>query len=217
VALKDDPHRDLLRELGWHTRGYLPHFDGNTIPRSITLHLADAVPTKVIERWQRQLRELSDEHQLVIMQQRIEKYLDQGYGACYLKDSAIAKLVQDSLLKYDDDRYRLFAWCVMPNHEHALMTRTENIELSEIIQAHKSFTAHQANKLLKRKGRFWMPEPYDRFVRNSEHFYKALRYIENNPVKAGLCKKASDWPFSSAWFRARGGKPGAWIAEDDSL
>jgi REP element-mobilizing transposase RayT len=171
----------------------------------------------VVERWQRQLRDLNDEHKLVIMQQRIEKYLDQGYGACYLKEPAIAKLVQDSLLKYDGDRYRLFAWCVMPNHEHALMARTEDIEISEIMQAHKSFTAHQANKLLERKGRFWMPEPYDRFVRNAEHFYKVLRYIENNLVKAGLCKKASDWPFSSARFRKRGGKPGAWFAEDDSL
>ena len=136
MGLKDDPHLNLLRELGWHTRGYLPHFDGRIIPQLITLHLADAVPAKVIERWQRQLRDLNDEHKLVIMQQRIDKYLDQGYGECYLKDPAIARLVQDSLLKYDGERYRLFAWCVMSNHEHALMTRTEDIELSAIMQAH---------------------------------------------------------------------------------
>src|SRR6185295_4011174 len=141
MGLKDDPHRELLREAGWHTRGYLPHFDGRAIPQSITLHLADAVPTKVIERWQRQLRDLSDKHKLLIMQQRIEKYLDQSYGECYLKEPAIANLVQESLLKYDGERYRLFAWCVMPNHEHALITRAEDIELSNIMQAHKSFTA----------------------------------------------------------------------------
>ena len=90
------------------------------------------------------------------------------------------------------------------------MTRFQDSELEEIMQAHKSYTAHEANKLLKRKGRFWMPEYYDRMIRNQDHFDNARRYIENNPVKVGICKDPSDWPFSSAWFRKRGGKPGAW-------
>ena len=124
--------------------------------------------------------------------------------------------MQDSLLKYDDVRYTLFAWCVMPNHEHSLMTRFENTDLETIMQAHKSFTAHEANKLLQRKGSFWMAEYYDREIRNEEHFFRALRYIENNPVKARLCAKPSDWPFSSAWFRERGGKPGAWLVKSES-
>ncbi len=59
------------------------------------------------------------------MRERIDKYLDQGYGNCYLRDPGIAKLVQDSLLRYDGVRYNLFAWCVMPNHEHSLITRFE--------------------------------------------------------------------------------------------
>src|SRR6476659_5195619 len=149
MGLADDPHKELLRQAGWHTRGYLPHFDGAAIPQSITLHLADAVPFKVIELWQEQLQDLNDEHKLVIMQQRIDRYLDQGYGECFLKLPAIAKLVQDSLLKYDNIRYTLFAWCVMPNHEHSLLTRFEDAELEEIMQAHKSYTAHQANKMIR--------------------------------------------------------------------
>jgi REP element-mobilizing transposase RayT len=214
MGLADDPHKELLREAGWHTRCYLPHFDGQATPQSITLHLADAVPLTVIERWQRQLQHLNDEHKLAVMQQRIDKYLDQGYGECFLKDSRIAKLVQDSLLKFDGDRYHLFAWCVMPNHEHSLMTRFEDAKLEEIMQAHKSYTAHEANKILNRKGQFWMVEYYDRLIRNQKHFYNALRYIEDNPVKARLCAKPSDWPFSSAWFRKRGGKPSAWVLKE---
>jgi REP element-mobilizing transposase RayT len=210
MGLADDPHKELLREAGWHTRGYLPHFDGKAIPQTITLHLADAVPLKVVERWQRQLNHLTDEHKLVIMQQRIDKYLDQGHGDCLLKIPSIADLVQESLLKYDGDRYKLFAWCVMPNHEHSFMTRSETCELEDIMQAHKSYTAHEANKILQRKGQLWMVEYYDRMIRNQDHFYNAIRYIENNPVKARLCSQPSDWPFSSAWFRKRGGKPGAW-------
>ena len=210
MSLKDSPHLDLLREAGWHTRGYLPHFDGCASPQTITLHLADGVPAKVIESWRRELQVLNDEQQLIILNQRIERYADQGYGECYLRKAPIAKLVQDSLLKYDGIKYDLFGWCVMPNHEHSLMTRVEDAKLEEIMQAHKSYTAHEANKLLKRKGRFWMVEYYDRLIRDQKHFYNALRYIENNPVRARLCAKPSEWPYSSAWFRERGGRPGAW-------
>jgi len=85
------------------------------------------------------------------------------------------------------------------------------------MQAHKSYTSHEANELLNRKGSFWMKEYYDREIRNQDHFYNARRYIENNPVKARLCAEPGDWPFSSAWFRKRGGKPGAWFDENPSL
>ena len=70
------------------------------------------------------------------------------------------------------------------------MTRFENTDLETIMQAHKSFTAYEANKLLHRKGSFWQAEYYDREIRSEEHFYKAFRYIENNPVKARLLREA---------------------------
>ena len=54
--------------------------------------------------------------------------------------------------------------------------------------------------------KFWMEEYFDRYVRNADHFRNTVNYIENNPVKAGLCSKPSDWPFSSAWFREHGKK-----------
>jgi len=65
----------------------------------------------------------------------------------------------------------------------------------------KSFTSSEANKMLNRKGRFWQKEYFDRYIRNARHYAKAVAYIENNPVKANLCKRVSDWPFSSAYFR----------------
>ena len=204
MSLKDDPHQEELRAAGWHTRGYLPHFDGRAIPQFITLHLADSIPKKVINRWQRELAKLDEEAERIVLQRRVEKYLDQGYGECLLRNSAVESMVQDSLLKFDGVRYRLFAWVVMPNHSHSLLTRFEDFELEDIMHSHKSFTAHETNKLLHRTGQFWMEEYYDRYIRNAEHFGNVVRYVENNPVKAGLCSKPSDWPFSSAWFRKHG-------------
>lgn len=202
MSLINASHKEDLREAGWHSRGYLPHFDGRCIPQFITLHLADTIPRKVIERWQEELTQLEEKQAQILLQRRIEKYLDQGYGSCFLKDHRIATIVQHSLLKFDGVRYNLFSWVVMPNHSHSLLTRFDNWDLKRLMHSHKSYTAHEANKILQRNGQFWMEDYFDRYIRNAEHFRNAVSYIEHNPVKAGLCAKPSDWPFSSAWFRA---------------
>ena len=203
MGLFQDFDPNELRAAGWHTRGYLPHFDGVAKPQFITLHLGDSIPPRVIERWKRELRGLPYEQERILLQKRIEKYLDMGYGSASLKKPEIAKMVQDSLLKYDGSRYRLFAWVVMPNHVHWLMTRSEDQKLEEILQSFKSYTAHEANKMLSQYGKFWMDDYFDRHIRNERHFAATVRYIEQNPVKAKLCKKASDWPYSSAYFKAK--------------
>ena len=95
---------------------------------------------------------------------------------------------------------------VMPNHAHLLLTPNAGHELSAIQQSLKSYTANEANKILGRTGQFWQPEAFDRWIRDADHFAKTIAYIENNPVKARLCKRAEDWLFSSAWFRKRGKK-----------
>ena len=77
-----------------------------------------------------------------------------GYGEGLLKHDSVANMVQDSLLKFDGERYRLFAWVVMPNHVHTLMTRFESDELERIFHSLKSYTAHEANKMLHRSGQF---------------------------------------------------------------
>ena len=204
MGLKDDPHRAELRAAGWYTRGYLPHFDGRPLPQYIGLHLEDSVPKKVIERWERELSTSSEKERIVLLQRRIDRYADQGYGNCWLKDPTIAKMIQDSLMDGEGVDYKLFAWVVMPNHTHSLLTRFEHTTLAEIMQAHKSYTAHEANEMLGLSGQFWMKEYFDRFIRNADHFRSTVKYIEDNPVKAGLCREASDWPFSSAWFKKHG-------------
>jgi REP element-mobilizing transposase RayT len=201
MPLFNDLHRSELREAGWHSRGYLPHFDGRALPQFITFHLADSVPLKVIQRWRSELKMLKDDEERIVLQRRIEKYLDQGYGEAFIKLPEVANMVQDSLLKLDGSRYHLFSWVVMPNHLHSLMTRFEEHELSNILHSLKSFTAHKANKILCREGQFWIEDYYDRYIRSEDHFERTVKYIENNPVKAGLCSRPEDWPYSSAWFK----------------
>ena len=76
-----------LRDAGWHSRGYLPHFDGGEIAQTITFRLADSLPQVVLERWKRELvRDIQTGHDSVL-RKRIEAYLDQGYGSCALRNA----------------------------------------------------------------------------------------------------------------------------------
>lgn len=158
----------------------------------MTFRLFDSVPQSLIEEWK---AKLDDVH----FRKQVEKFLDAGYGSCYLRDPAVAKIVEDNLKFHDKNKYDLEAWVIMPNHSHILVTPYEGVELSSIAHSMKSYTAHEANKILGRTGRFWQVEPFDRYIRNARHFAAVVRYIENNPVKAGLCREASEWRFSSAY------------------
>jgi hypothetical protein len=83
----------------------------------------------------------------------------------------------------------------MPNHVHVLI-RMMHVPLATIVQSWKSYTAHEANKLLGRKGIFWMPDYFDRFIRDERHFKATVDYILQNPVKAGLVYAPEQWPWS---------------------
>ncbi len=190
------------KPIGWHSRGYLPHFDAGEVFQSVTFRLHDSMPQSLLETWKRELACESDEFDEKL-RWRIESYLDQGYGHCFLSDARIADMVQNALLHFDGVRYRLSEWVVMPNHVHLLAAPGFANSLSDIMHSIKSYTAQEANKILGRKGRFWFGDYFDRYIRNGRHFENAVNYIKNNPVSAGLCHAPSEWRFSSAWYRAQ--------------
>lgn len=185
-----DKHKD------WHFRGYLPHFDACNVYQFVTFRLHDSVPASAIDNWKHDLqwREglSADSKEAVQLYHRIEKFADLGKGGCYLKDERIAGLVQDALKHFDGERYHLIAWCIMPNHVHVLI-EVLNETLPHIIKSWKSFTAHQANKLLGRSGPFWGLNYYDRYIRDEKHFEAVIDYIVQNPVNAGLVASIEEW------------------------
>jgi REP element-mobilizing transposase RayT len=86
----------------------------------------------------------------------------------------------------------------MPNHVHVVIEIWEKYSLAVVLHSWKSYTAHEANRLLHRSGSFWFREYHDRFIRDSEHLSDAVKYVENNPVTAGLAKTKEEWPWGSA-------------------
>ncbi|HEX8149939.1 MAG TPA: transposase [Pyrinomonadaceae bacterium] len=187
----------------WHSRDYLPHFEGGERPQFITFRLKDSLPQEVLERWRLELGGMRGEAEL---RRRVEAYLDAGNGQALLRDAGVASLVEAALLHFDGQRYRLAAWVVMPNHVHLLLTPLSGYTLSSIMHSFKSYTAGEANKLLRRRGALWQEEYFDRYIRDARHYAQTVAYIEANPVKAGLCLLPEDWPYGSARRRREGGR-----------
>jgi REP element-mobilizing transposase RayT len=126
---------------------------------------------------------------------KIEEYFDRGIGACPLRDPRIANLVADALRFGDGVEYRLIAWCVMPNHVHVIFRLLPRRELAKVLQAWKSYTAKQANQILRRTGRFWQREYYDRLIRKDGELDRAVAYVLCNPERAGL--RGWEWVWSA--------------------
>ena len=85
----------------WYNRGYLPHFDGGEIMQFITFRLHDSLPQEVLLRWRRELERESEIEREILLNHRIEKYLDQGFGKCLLREPEIAAIAQNAVLFHD--------------------------------------------------------------------------------------------------------------------
>lgn len=179
-----------------HRRGYLPHFDAPGFTQFVTFRLSGSLPGTILDSLKHKLKT----GQITEMQNHwaVEQALDKGEGPRYLKEPAIADMVAEAIQKFHAERYFMYAWVIMPNHGHLLFEPISNHTVSDIMHSIKGFTATQANKILGRRGRFWSPDYFDRFIRGRKHFLAAKEYVENNPVKAGLCKRPEDWLWSSA-------------------
>ena len=120
-------------------------------------------------------------------------------GPHYLSSPEVADAVAETML-YGAEKlalYELHAWVVMSNHVHMLID--PKASLSRINHAVKTFSAREANSILNRKGlTFWANESYDHWVRSLREFENIIRYIEFNPVCAGLVANPEEWRWSSA-------------------
>jgi REP element-mobilizing transposase RayT len=185
----------------------LPHWRLDGSIYAVTFRLADSLPQEVLSRWKSEredivrravqasrplstfeLRRLDKLHS-----ERVENWLDQGHGSCVLRDPRVARLVADALRHFDGERYELLAWCVMPNHVHAVLQPFPGRELSLILLSWKGYTGKKAREILDMRGagEFWQKESYDHIVRDEEDFARQVQYVLDNPAAAGL----RDWPW----------------------
>jgi REP element-mobilizing transposase RayT len=142
---------------------------------------------------------------------KLDNLLDNpSEGPRWLENEKIAKIVIEKIHNLDGIRYKLIAYCIMCNHVHLLIDttgfnkssetnicgKTKDYPLADTMRLLKGGTARLCNIELCHKGSFWYEESYDHYVRDEKEFYRIIKYILNNPVKAGLVKNWKEWKFS---------------------
>lgn len=192
---------------------HIPHYDIKNAYQSITYRLSDSLPATILnelaaERGRLDKHKETSQKAEALRRQKIEKYLDAGYGCCILKNTNIAKIIIDNWQFFNKQRYDLIAYVVMPNYVHVLIKTYPEWKLEKVVHSWKSYTATEINKTVLKmgwqpifSGKVWQADYWDRFIRNDQHYFNTIEYIHNNPVKAGLCKAPGDWLMSSwdAW------------------
>jgi REP element-mobilizing transposase RayT len=135
----------------------------------------------------------------------MDRHLEEARtGPMFLAQEEIAQVVMDSLLKGAElGHYQIGPFAIMANHVHVLIF--PRIAASRALKSLKGVTAREANKLLRRTGEpFWQHESYDHWVRDAGEWNRIARYIERNPVKAGLVGRIEDYRWSSAYQQGVG-------------
>ncbi len=98
-------------------------------------------------------------------------------------------------------KLHVFAYVIMPEHVHLLLSEPEQGLLSEAL---KSLKQSVSRRLIGDAEHFWQKRYYDFNIRNYPQFVEKLKYIHRNPVKAGLCERPEDWEWSSFRHYATG-------------
>lgn len=179
------------------TRRSLPHWTRDGATYWITFRLADSIPESKMAQWRRKRDQWMKLHPKpwpphirreyeFIFGDRYENWLDAGYGSCVLRSPDCRNIVKDCLFRFQHVRVHVHHAVLMPNHVHAILEPISPYRLSDIMKGIKGASSRACNRLLGRTGRFWMAESYDHIVRNEKEFDHFIRYIDENPGKAGL-------------------------------
>lgn len=182
------------------SRRNLPHLYFNEGMYFITFRIAGSLPYKLILELKITSHKFKDipfeefrKHFLLF-----DDYLDKNeYSRVDLTDSAIAKIISECILYPDGKEYNLICFTIMPTHIHiAFELLSGNKGISKIMQSIKGISSRRINTILNRNGKLWQDESYDRWIRNDKELYYVIRYILENPVKAGLVKNWDDWRYT---------------------
>ena len=199
-------------------RRHLPHWQPQGAVFFVTFRLKGSLPGEVIESLQKQRQqEKRDLAKLPVQQRHQQDDLNErrsfgrwdaqldsaGFGPLWLGQAGIAEIMKEAFHYRDGRDYDLFAFCIMPNHAHVVFEplsgrsdcQSDQLPLSRIMQSLKQYTARKANLLLGRQGAFWQDESYDHAIRNEAEFERVLRYVLENPLKAGLVSDWEAWPW----------------------
>jgi REP element-mobilizing transposase RayT len=178
-----------------YSRRRLPHWVPDNAFVFVTWRLAGTLPHSILER-----KQGSPGERFAAADRELDRSV---CGPLWLKDERVAQTIVEALYYGAQVKawYELHAWVVMPNHVHVIWKPI--VSMSRILHWLKSVTAKRAKRILGLDVKaFWQDESYDHWIRSDKELSKLIRYVELNPVKAGLARSIEAWPWSSANFAA---------------
>lgn len=187
-----DPHKPVSV---YHR--HLPHWRQEGATYFVTFRLGDSLPrdklnylNRLRQEWERTHPPPRSKADLESFAREVfshvESSLDEGHGSCCFRDAHLAAVLEEALLHFQDERYLVGCWAIMPNHCHLVMRPFENWPLEKTLRGIKGVVARRVNTLIGGYGSLWQDESYDRIVRDEEHLWRVIQYIGRNPRKAGL-------------------------------
>ena len=111
------------------------------------------------------------------------------------RDSGLVEVVEEALLRASEQQaFTLHAFCFMPDHAHVLVSGEDESRLPAFFRLFKQLSGYRAKQLVGQS--IWQISYYDHVVRRDEDLREIMRYIWNNPVRAGLASEPADYPYS---------------------
>jgi len=98
----------------------------------------------------------------------------------------------------------VYAWVLMHNHMHLLLTPPRAESLTKAMQSVGRRYARYFNRCYHRSGSLWEGRYKSALVATDDYLISCYRYIELNPVRAGMVHKPEDYPYSSYHANALG-------------
>ncbi|MBN2064758.1 MAG: transposase [Sedimentisphaerales bacterium] len=177
-------------------RRHLPHWQQNEKFYFVTFRLADSIPVENLFRLECQQKEFlrtnfrpftanQEQQYQHLFFEKINGWLDNCYGECLLERADIASIVKDAIFYYNDNKYQLDHWVIMPNHVHVLLLLNGDIKIQSVTHSWKSYTGLQINKLVGKTGSLWQSESFDHIVRSQFYLDKYRNYIVSNKERVG--------------------------------
>ena len=116
---------------------------------------------------------------------------------------AFERVLEEAIAR---ERLPIFAYTVMPNHWHFVVRPETDSQLSDFFRwlTHTHTMRWHANHQTEGTGHLYQGRFKTFPIEEDEHLLTVLRYVERNPLRAGLCERAEDWTFGSLWRRKHG-------------
>ena len=185
------PERETLKH-----GGELPHWQQGEAMQFVTFRLADSMPKSKLRQWKEELAawklnnpEPWSEEQFREYHQRftwkLEHWLDEGHGACILKQPANRSILEEILMRDEGKRAVHHSWVIMPNHVHLLVILRDTPapdSIPTLVRLLKTYSARRINSLRCTPGQpVWQRSFYDHAIRDNVDWCDVSAYMLENP------------------------------------